>query len=171
MHSPPHINVAKLFNWASYDCCHFADICKWWLSTIATLNPINSPKWLHLSKKIATFAILCLSCVAPLATTWTFKKRTLVAVWLLVQPDRGIAMDRLTCQLIVTCWGLYCHTRSYNQWWLKCTASVFDFGEYCSDSPCAYGTTYAVSRVSIFQFNFGKIFPPWTSTCPCPLVD
>ncbi len=74
MHSPAHINVAKLFNWASYDCCHSADICKWWLSTIATLNPINSPKWLHLSKKIATFAILCLSCVAPLATTWTFLK-------------------------------------------------------------------------------------------------
>jgi hypothetical protein len=89
-------------------------------------------------------------------------------MWVLVQPDRGIAMDRLTCQLIVTCRGLYCHTRSYNQWWLKCTASVFDFGEYCSDSPCAYGTTYAVSRVSILQFNFGKIFPPWTSTCPLP---
>jgi hypothetical protein len=28
MHSHPHINVAKLFNWASYDCRHLAKICK-----------------------------------------------------------------------------------------------------------------------------------------------
>jgi len=51
MHSPPHIYVAKLFNWASYDCHHFANIYKWWFATIATLNLINWPKWFHLQKK------------------------------------------------------------------------------------------------------------------------
>jgi hypothetical protein len=29
MHSPLHINVAKLFNWVSYDCHNSVNICKW----------------------------------------------------------------------------------------------------------------------------------------------
>jgi hypothetical protein len=75
MHSPPHINVAKLFNWVSYDCLHSANICKWWLATIVTLNPINSPKWFHLKQNLTTFVILCLNCVATLATIWTLIKK------------------------------------------------------------------------------------------------
>jgi hypothetical protein len=51
MHSPLHINFTKLLNSASYDCHHYVDICKWWLTTIATLNLINLPKWLHLIRK------------------------------------------------------------------------------------------------------------------------
>jgi hypothetical protein len=159
MHSPPHINVIKLFNWASYDCCHSADICKWWLATIPTLNPINLPKWLHLSKNNSQLCYVMSELCSHIGKYLDFLKKELVATWVLVRPDRGIAMGRLPANWLS-------HAQVYpaipalaiNDGWNA--QLLFSTLENIVLTPCAYGTTYAVSRVSIFQFNFGKNIPP-----------
>ncbi len=51
MHSPPHIYVAKLFDWASYDYHHFANILQVMICHHSHFKPNNSPKWFHLDKK------------------------------------------------------------------------------------------------------------------------